>query len=329
MNEDSFGRYREQGGTSMEIVKIVMPTPYDVGDVNAFLIKGDALSIVDVGPKTKEAYEALEFGIKRAGYRFNDIEQVILTHHHPDHAGWVDAFPNAEILGHEYIDHWMKKTEEFLNYREEFYKMYLIKQAVPEGYTQKILRIRRDMELYGSTPLTKYIKDGDEVPGHPGLMVYYTPGHAQSHFIFHHQRTKEVIGGDILLEKIASNPLIEPPVDLSFDRPKSLVQYQESLQFLTTLEISKLYTGHGNEIVNVKELVDMRLEKDSQRTNQVYEILSEPKTVYEVTKELYPAVYESQLGLTLSKTQGYLDVLVKEERIRFELVGGHEIYSRI
>ncbi|MED3660828.1 MBL fold metallo-hydrolase [Ureibacillus terrenus] len=313
----------------MEITKIVIPTPYDVGDVNAFLVKGDALSIVDAGPKTQEAYEALEYGIKNAGYRFDDIEQVILTHHHPDHAGWVDAFPRAEILGHEYIDHWMKKNEEFLRYREAFYEMYLRKQAVPEENIQEILSIRRNLELYGNTPLTKYIQDGDEVPGHPGLIAYYTPGHAQSHLIFHDQKTKEVIGGDLLLEKIASNPLIEPPVDLSFDRPRSLVQYQASLRFLATLDVAKLYAGHGNEIVDVKGLVKERLQKDAHRTNQVYEILSEPKTVYEVTKALYPAVYESQLGLTLSKTQGYLDVLVKEDRVRCEQMGDQEFYSRI
>lgn len=312
----------------MEIVKIVIPTPYDVGDVNAFLVKGDTLSIFDVGPKTAEAFEAIVHGIKEAGYGLSDIEQVVLTHHHPDHAGWVDAFPNAEILGHEYIDHWMKKNEDFLNYRETFYEMYLRKQAVPEESIQRILHIRRNMELYGNTPLTKYIKDGDEVPGHPGLIAYYTPGHAQSHLIFYHESTKEVIGGDLLLEKIAANPLIEPPVDLSFERPKSLIQQHESLKFLSTLETKKLFAGHGNEITEVEELVHLRLQKDFMRAEQVVEILSEPKTVFEVTKELYPTVYESQLGLTLSKTQGYLDILVKEERVKCEQTGEVELYSR-
>ena len=65
------------------------------------------------------------------------------------------------------------------------------------------------------------------------------------------------------------------------------------------------------------------------RTDQVFDILSEPKTVYEVTKELYPGLYESQLGLTLSKTQGYLDILVNDERIQCNNEGDYELYSRI
>ncbi len=161
-----------------------------------------------------------------------DIEQVVLTHHHPDHAGWVDAFPDAKILGHEYVDHWMRQRPEFLNYRTEFYRFHLKLQGVPEYYIEKIVKTRKDMELFGTTPLTEFLQDGEEVPGHPGLKAIYTPGHAQSHLIFHDMKTNTVIGGDLLLQSVASNPLVEPPVDLTFERPKSLVQYQDSEKIL-------------------------------------------------------------------------------------------------
>lgn len=312
----------------MKVHKIVLPTPYDVGDVNAFIVKGDALSIFDVGPKTEEAYEALKQGLHELGYRFNDIEQVILTHHHPDHAGWVDAFPKADIIGHEYVDHWMKKDEDFLSYRDAFYRHYLTTQGVPEEDIEKIILVRQKMEWYGNMPLTKHLKEGDEVPGHPELITYYTPGHAQSHLVFYNERSGEMIGGDMLLEKIASNPLIEPPTDLSFERPKTLVQYQSSLELIRDLGVSTLFTGHGGDIHQVNNLIHTRLQKDADRANQLFEILTEPKTVYEVTKWLYPTAYKSQLGLTLSKTQGYLDLLVKEERIQCVKNGNIDFYTR-
>ena len=111
------------------IHKIIIPTPFAVGDVNAFLIKGDTLSLVDAGPKTPEAYEALKQGIKEAGYSFNDIEQVILTHHHPDHAGWIDAFDNAKVLGHTYNDLWLKRDEAFSAIMMRFISIVLSKKA--------------------------------------------------------------------------------------------------------------------------------------------------------------------------------------------------------
>ena len=46
------------------IQKIIIPTPFAVGDVNSYLIKGDALTLVDAGPKTEEALVAIKAGNK-------------------------------------------------------------------------------------------------------------------------------------------------------------------------------------------------------------------------------------------------------------------------
>jgi glyoxylase-like metal-dependent hydrolase (beta-lactamase superfamily II) len=296
----------------MQLHKIILPTPYAVGDVNAFLLKGDALTLFDAGPKTQEAYEALQWGIRSAGYDMTDIEQVVLTHHHPDHAGWVDAFPNAEILGHQYVDHWMRQEPDFLEYRNDFYVGELVKQGVPQGYVNRIVEVRGELELFGTRPLTAFLAEGDEVPGHPGLIVYETPGHAQSHLIFMEEQTRECIGGDLLLERVSSNPLVEPPVELKGERPHSLLQYNASLKKLRDLHVSKLYTGHGGEVFNVSELVEERLAKQHARALKVREMIAEPRTVFEVTKELFAKIYQAQLGLTLSETLGQLDYLVDE-----------------
>lgn len=296
----------------MQLHKIILPTPYAVGDVNAFLLKGDALTLFDAGPKTQEAYEALQWGIRSAGYDMKDVEQVVLTHHHPDHVGWVDAFPEAEILGHQYVDHWMRQEPDFLQYRNDFYVGELVKQGVPQGYIDRVVEVRGEIELFGTRPLTGFLAEGDEVPGHPGLLVYETPGHAQSHLIFLEDATRECIGGDLLLERVSSNPLVEPPVSLEGERPRSLLQYNASLKKLRDLHVSKLYTGHGGEIVDAGGLVEERLAKQQARAMKVRDMLTEPKTVFEVTKELFAKIYQAQLGLTLSETLGQLDYLVEE-----------------
>jgi len=312
----------------MKIHKIIIPTPYPIGDVNAYLVKGEKLSLFDVGPKTKEALNALKEGIQEAGYKIEDVEQVVLTHHHPDHAGWVDAFPDADIIGHEYNDHFLRRTPEFMSYRTKFYREQLRLQAVPEHYLEKIVESKEALKLYGTTPLTQFLADGDEVPGHPGLKAIYTPGHAQSHLIFMDEATKEVIGGDLLLDKVAANPLVEPPTNLSTNRPKALIQQQESLKLLRELNASKVYAGHGEEIVEVNELIDKRLQKDQMRLNQLIKHVNQPKTVIELTMDLYPAHYKNELGLTLSKTLGYLDCLVRDELITESIVNGIILYSK-
>ncbi|NYF24662.1 MBL fold metallo-hydrolase [Sporosarcina sp. JAI121] len=299
------------------IQKIVIPTPFAVGDVNAFLVKGDTLSLVDAGPKTPDAYEALKQGIKEAGYSFNDIEQVILTHHHPDHAGWIDAFDNAKVLGHTYNDLWLKRDEAFFRYHDAFYLDCLIEEGVPEQYLGWVKKMKRSVSYMGERPLDMTLAEEDALPGHPGWTVMETPGHAQSHIVLWNEENRTMIGGDLVLEKVSSNPLIEPPLDPQQGRPRSLLQYNNSLKRLLTLPVDLIYSGHGNEVRNAHGLIENRLEKQHDRAMKVLAMMDEgSRTIFELTRELFPAVYEKELGLTLSETIGQTDYLFEEGLIR-------------
>lgn len=301
------------------IQKIITPVPFPEGTVNSYLIKDDALSIIDVGTKTPLALEALKEGIKKAGYQMGDIEQVILTHHHPDHVGWIDAFSNAEVLGHVYVDAWLRRDPVFLNSHFDFYMNRLLEEGVPEKYHTWVKKMTRSEEMLGERTLTGIINDGDEIPGHKGLIAIETLGHAQSHFVFWNEEKQAMIGGDLLIDKISSNPLIEPPLNPKSKRAKSLLQYNASLKKLLTLPIDILYSGHGEEITNVHELVNARLEKQNLRAMRVLHMLeNRPKNIFELTVELFPAHYKAQLGLTLSQTIGQIDYLIDHHLITEE-----------
>lgn len=311
----------------MKLSKIVLPTPYPVGDVNAYLLKGDVLTLVDAGPKTQETYEALKWGIHVAGYDLLDIEQVLLTHHHPDHAGWLDAFPAAQIVGHSYVDHWMRKEKAFIDYRNHFYETELTYEGVPKPMIDQIIHVRGEIELFGNRPLTQFLHEGDTVPGHPSLKVFEMPGHAQSHLLFLDETTGEAIGGDLVLDKVSSNPLMEPPADLSMERPKSLLQYIESMKRIAQMPISVIHGGHGESVYNAKELIEERITRQHQRAMKVLTFFNRPLTVFEVNQLLFPKVYEAQPGLTLSETLGQLDYLEQQGLITKQLVGGVHLYE--
>lgn len=295
------------------IHKLILPTPFAVGDVNAYLLKGDSLSLIDAGPKTTEAYEALERGLKEAGYSFNDVEQVFLTHHHPDHAGWIDAFPQAKVYGHKYNDLWLTRDPAFFAYHDSFYLERLIEEGVPEKYHSWVEKMKRPVAYLGNRPLDVTLEEGDALPGHPGWKVIETLGHAQSHVSFWHAENREMIGGDHILEKISSNPLIEPPLDPSTGRPQAMLQYNESLKKVLTIPVKKIYSGHGNEVYNVHELIVHRLERQHDRAMKVHAMIGQqPLTIFEITQKLFPSVYEKELGLTLSETIGQVDYLLAE-----------------
>ena len=69
-----------------DIVQIPVPLPH-IRSVNTWLLRGDPLTLVDTGPHADDALAALEAGLRRAGTRVEDVELVLLTHHHLDHTG--------------------------------------------------------------------------------------------------------------------------------------------------------------------------------------------------------------------------------------------------
>src|SRR6267378_3460569 len=88
----------------MKIVPISLPTPFYIGPVNVYLIAEDPITIIDTGPKTKEAVEALRAGLRQAGLAVSDIRRILLTHAHEDHCGMAralrDEAKDAEVLVH-------------------------------------------------------------------------------------------------------------------------------------------------------------------------------------------------------------------------------------
>jgi len=90
----------------MKIIPISVPTPFYIGPVNVYLIAEDPITIIDTGPKTKEAVTALRDGLRVNGFRVSDIRRIVLTHAHEDHCGLArslrDEAKNAEVLVHEW-----------------------------------------------------------------------------------------------------------------------------------------------------------------------------------------------------------------------------------
>ena len=62
------------------VYHIEVPTPFAVGPVNVYLLAGEVLTLIDAGPLTNDAWQALSQGIEQIGYKLSDICAVHTGH---------------------------------------------------------------------------------------------------------------------------------------------------------------------------------------------------------------------------------------------------------
>jgi glyoxylase-like metal-dependent hydrolase (beta-lactamase superfamily II) len=311
------------------VFKFELPTPFSVGDVNVYVIKGDRLTLVDAGPKTEEAWMAFQRQLKEIGYTPQDIEQIVITHHHPDHVGMLDFFSEeTPVLGHPSNKLWLKKDQQFMLEQVAFFEKLFIEFGVDNKFSPQLKKLNNTLEYSCNRELKRFIREGDEVDGLTGWSILETPGHAQSHIVLYEEGTGVLIGGDLLLKHISPNPLLEPPMTNSdLDRPKPQLQLNKSISRLLDLPLSLVYTGHGENIDKAHELITYRLKKQAERAEQVRRFLTEkPLTAFQVCQALFPTKYHKLLMLTISETVGQLDYLEDTGQIKVDTSQENHMY---
>lgn len=312
--------------SKQDIYQITVPTPFPVGDVHMYLLTGDVLTLIDTGVKTKEAWEALNDQLKSIGYSVHDIEQVVLTHHHPDHIGLIDQLPKVQqIAAHAYIDPWLTRDQVFFEQYELFYEHFFKRCGVPDDVRDSLNGYRGMIRYIGTGEVTYELTDGDFLPGHAEWQVIDTKGHAQSHLSFFNKKHGTFIGGDHLLYHISPNPLLEP-ID-QVERAKPLLQYQANLRKCLSLGIKNVLPGHGPIFSNISSHITKQLNEQEERATVVYKMIQQkPRTPFEICQKLFPTQYRTQLVFTMSETVGQLDYLEADDKVKVREENGVLVY---
>src|ERR671932_1923660 len=149
----------------MRVVPISLPTPFYVGPVNVYLIAEDPVTLIDTGPKTKEAVESLREGLRRARFRVSDIRRIVLTHAHEDHCGLAktlrDEAKDADVLVHGWeTGHRVGRLE----YEE--HRQLLVRAGVPPEEIELMRRMYEGLRTYADALADneyKELKDEDEL----------------------------------------------------------------------------------------------------------------------------------------------------------------------
>jgi glyoxylase-like metal-dependent hydrolase (beta-lactamase superfamily II) len=304
------------------IHRLQIPTPFAVGRVNCYLIEDKPLTLVDTGPNSGKALDALSTQLGARGHSIDDLELVIVTHQHIDHLGLVEIVAEhsgAEVAAIGVAAERLANFDADAEAEDRFAVELMLRNGIPEEVTAALRSVSRSFRGWGShVAVTRPLADGEEIGfGERTLRAIHRPGHSPSDTVFWDEPRRILIAADHLLAEISSNPLISRPLDGSSQRSQALVTYIESLRRTREMPAEIVLPGHGDPVVDHVALIDERLAKHERRKEKIYKLIAErPQSGYELAQSIWGNVAVTQAFLTLSEVIGHADLLVNEGRVR-------------
>jgi glyoxylase-like metal-dependent hydrolase (beta-lactamase superfamily II) len=307
----------------MSVVCLPVPTPFAVGRVNCYLVEDDPLTLVDTGPNSGTSLTTLEAALAEHGHRVEDLERIVLTHQHIDHIGLAQILADrsgAEVVSLDSLAPWLAAYGDNMEDDDRFAESIMARHGIPEDVRYALRAVSAQFRAWGArAQVTRTVHDGEvlEFSGR-AWRVHHRPGHSPSDTVFHDETSGELVGGDHLIARISSNPLIARPLDgITEERPQALRIYLDSLAATQEMTISRVWPGHGEPIEDHVALIDERFRLHARRVEKLHRLIAEqPRSAYELAQAMWGNVAVTQAYLTLSEVLGHTDLLMNDGRVR-------------
>ena len=311
------------------IAAISLPTPFAIGAVNAYLLEGEPLTLVDPGPNMDGSLAKLEAGLAEHGRRVEDVELVLITHQHHDHIGLAERVKEqsgATVAAIAPLAGFLADFDAAMDADDAYAVAMMRRHGVDPDVAERLREASRSWRHVGnSVSVDRLLSEGDTVvAGGRRYSVCIVPGHSPTDTLFLDASDGVLLGGDHLLERVSSNPVAHAPIGVADpvgaaaapDRPEPLRAYLASFERTRELPISVVLPGHGTPFAGHKELIDERVEMHRRRAERILREVDGHATAADIGRTLWRRIAVSQAYLALSEVIGHVDLLVADGRVQ-------------
>jgi len=305
---------------------LAIPTPFQVGRVNAYLIEDDPLVLVDSGPNSGKALDELERALDARGHSVSDIGLLVITHQHIDHfglAGILARRSGAEVAALDRLAPYLGNYSHETDLDDRYAELMMLRHGVSPEVATALRTVSGSFRAWGgAVKVTQPLADGMQLRLRDRtLTVLHRPGHSPSDTVFWDRERRMLLGADHLIAHISSNPLIARPLGVepasADERPQALVTYLESLRRTREMDLDFVLAGHGEPDVDHVRVIDERFRLHERRAAKIARLIAaEPRTAHEIAAEMWGNIAVTQAYLTLSEVLGHVDLLVNAETVR-------------
>jgi glyoxylase-like metal-dependent hydrolase (beta-lactamase superfamily II) len=302
------------------VARTSLPTPFRVGDVNCYLLADPPVTIIDPGTLMPGSLEQLEGLLGANGRRLSDVEQVVVTHAHPDHFGAAAAVVSRSggriVCGLPEVAGLIGPTD------PQPLIDLLVRLGVPRSRLADLLgTVALDTLIAWAAPGQVIgVEDGATLAaGGRQLQSIVTPGHSAGHLSLWDPEERALFSGDHLLARIIPVPRLGAGISGDCDRREGLIDYLDSLPRFAGLDPAVVLPGHGRPFTGM-EVLAARVDAHShQRAEDIARILADgPATPFQVTERLLWQPEGSRLLAGIAHVQGHLNLLEVEQRVLTE-----------
>lgn len=310
--------------TEYDVFPIIVPVKSSLQSINFYILKdSDSLTLIDAGINNEECWQALLETLSKHGYTLKDLTQIILTHHHGDHVGLVDKIVSKHpipVYTHPLSVPHLKRDQHILTMRVDFFAQLYEEMGCGDAGKKQVAYLKKALHDNKSQEMKSDLSPVSEQPL-TNVNVIEVPGHALDQIALHVPENKWLFVGDLLIEHISSNAIVEP--DHHGKRMFTLVDNIKSLKKVLALPIERAFSGHGNVIKQPKQVIERRLAGIERKATKFLSLIeSGIATGSGLAKHYYNKVYDQQFSLVMSEVIGHLDYLETEKKIKKNLVNG-------
>ena len=311
--------------SAAEPIRIELPLAY-LGSVNVWLLLGEPLTLIDTGAATDEDLSALETQLAQHGVGVEQLELILLTHHHLDHSGLAATLQQrsgAEIGAHRSTAGWGAHYRARADAEQAFTRALMAAHGVPEDvidssddFFAMILANGRPFET------DRVLVDGDRVTaGGRTLRVVHRPGHSTSDTLYVDEDSDDAYVGDHLLANITSGVELMPTDAYGTERRQGLAEYLGNLRRTEVMSLRHCYTGHGPTITDHRALIAERIEFHADRIDRVRRLVEDGnRSAYDVARRLWSdETAAAQPVLVTWEVLGHLDLLVNRGTVHEQI----------